>query len=156
MNDYATFAASRTQIVAEGEFKGWTFYDDGGFETNAGPFFYREEPDGNMRCAFRVGKKHVRDTGIVHGGCLVAFADFCAGVIPVPVKQGGDSVTVTLGCEFLDAASEGDLIVGTGEITRAGRSMVFVRGQLTTGERKLLTFSGTLKRLKPKSAQPAA
>ncbi|RXH41717.1 PaaI family thioesterase [Bradyrhizobium zhanjiangense] len=156
MNDYAKLAASRTHIVTEGEFKGWKFYDDEGFEVNAGPFFYRQESDGSMRCAFRVGKKHVRDTGIVHGGCLVAFADFCAGVLPLPVKQGGDSVTITLGCEFLDAAGEGDLIVGTGEITRAGRSMIFVRGQLTSGDRKLLTFSSTLKRLKPKSGQPSA
>jgi len=31
---------------------------------------------------------------------------------------------------------------------RAGGSMIFLRGLLTSGERKLFTFSGTIKRVK--------
>jgi acyl-coenzyme A thioesterase PaaI-like protein len=62
----------------------------------------------------------------------------------------GPGVTVGFGCEFLDAAREGELIEGTGEVTRAGGSLIFLRGQLTSGERRLLTFSGTIKRVKRK------
>ena len=42
-----------------------------------------------------------------------------------------------------------------GEITRAGGSLIFLRGVLRSGERSLFTFSGTIKRVKRK-APPAA
>jgi acyl-coenzyme A thioesterase PaaI-like protein len=63
-------------------------------------------------------------------------------------------VTVAFACEFLDAAREGELIEGTGTITRAGGSLIFLRGQLRSGERLVFTFSGTIKRVKRKT--PAA
>ena len=71
-----------------------------------------------------------------------------------PVLQG-PGVTVSFSCEFLDAAHEGDLIEASGEITRAGGSLIFLRGTLLSGERKLFTFSGTIKRVKWKKP-PAA
>ena len=57
-------------------------------------------------------------------------------------------MTVSFACEFLDAAHEGDLIEASGEITRAGGSLIFLRGMLNCGERKLFSFSGTIKRVK--------
>ena len=65
-------------------------------------------------------------------------------------------MTVSFACEFLDAAREGELVEGTGEIMRAGASMVFLRGLLKSGERPLFTFSGTLKRLKFRSPPVAS
>ena len=59
---------------------------------------------------------------------------------------------MSFACEFLDAAREGELVEGTGEITRAGGSLIFLRGQLRSGERTLFTFSGTIKRVKRKTA----
>jgi acyl-coenzyme A thioesterase PaaI-like protein len=72
-----------------------------------------------------------------------------------PVLEGA-GVTVSFACEFLDAAREGELVEGTGEIMRAGASMVFLRGLLKSGERPLFTFSGTLKRLKFRSPPVAS
>ncbi len=66
----------------------------------------------------------------------------------------GPGVTVSFACEFLDAAREGELVEGTGEIMRAGGSMIFLRGLLKSGDRPLFTFSGTIKRLKRRT--PAA
>ena len=57
-------------------------------------------------------------------------------------------MTVSFGCEFLDGAREGELVEGTGEIMRAGGSMIFLRGVLKSGERSLFTFSATIKRVK--------
>jgi hypothetical protein len=34
------------------------------------------------------------------------------------------------------------------EITRAGGSLIFLRGELKSGERVVFTFSGTIKRVK--------
>jgi acyl-coenzyme A thioesterase PaaI-like protein len=59
-------------------------------------------------------------------------------------------VTVSFACEFLDAAREGELVEGRGEITRAGGSLIFLRGTLKSGERTLFTYSGTIKRVRSK------
>ena len=109
--------------------------------------WHRIEDDGSVRCAFRVEKKHLNGSGNVHGGCFMAFADYCLFAIAAPVLDG-PGVTVSFGCEFLDAAHAGELVEGTGEITRAGGSMIFLRGLLKSAERPLFTFSGTIKRVK--------
>src|SRR5438552_5004722 len=113
---------------------------------------------GRIHCAFRVEDKHLNGMRNVHGGCFMAFADYCLFAFAAPVLQG-PGVTVSFSCEFLDAAREGELIEGSGEITRAGGSLIFLRGLLTSAERSLFTFSGTIKRVKrrmPPSADAVA
>ena len=142
-------------VGTDGEFAGWRTWSRDNFETHAGPFWHRMEDDGRIRCAFRVGTRHLNGSGNVHGGCFMTFADYCLFAIAGPLLNG-PGVTVGFNCEFLDAAREGELIEGTGEVTRAGGSLIFLRGQLTSGERTLFTFSGTIKRVKRKPPAAAA
>jgi len=141
-------------VCTEGEFAGWRTWGRDNFETHNGPFWHRMEDDGRMRCAFRVQKKHLNGAGNVHGGCFMSFADYCLFATAAPVLDG-PGVTVSFACDFLDAAHEGELVEGTGEITRAGGSLIFVRGQLTSGTRTVFTFSGTIKRVKRKTMTEA-
>ena len=141
-------------VETEGEFRGWRTWSRDNFETHNGPFYHRMEDDGRIRCAFRVAKKHLNGANNVHGGCFMSFADYSLFAIAGPVLQG-PGVTVAFSCEFLDAARDGELVEGTGEVTRAGGSLIFLRGVLRSGERALFTFSGTIKRVKRK-APPAA
>jgi uncharacterized protein (TIGR00369 family) len=134
-------------VGTEGEFAGWRTWSRDNFETHNGPFWHRMEDDGQIRCAFRVEKKHLNGMSNVHGGAFMAFADYCLFAMAAPVLQG-PGVTVSFACEFLDAAREGELVEGSGEIMRAGGSMIFLRGLLKSAERPLLTFSGTIKRVK--------
>ena len=134
-------------VAAEGEFKGWRTWSRDSFESNNGPFWHKIEDDGRVRCAFRVEKKHLNGMSNVHGGCYMTFADYCLFAIAAPVLDG-PGVTISFGCEFLDAAREGELIECDGEMTRAGGSLIFLRGILRAGERKLFSFSGTIKRVK--------
>lgn len=143
-------------VATEGEFKGWQTWIRDSFENHIGPFWHRLEADGSVRCAFRVEKKHLNGSGNIHGGCFMAFADYCLFAIGRNALNGR-GVTVNFACEFLDAGHEGELIECTGEVTRAGGSLIFLRGQMTSGERRLFTFSGTIKRAKRKSLpQPNA
>ncbi|ABE38986.1 thioesterase superfamily [Rhodopseudomonas palustris BisB5] len=139
------------QIATEGEFAGWRTWTRDTFESNSGPFWHRIEDDGQVRCAFRVEKKHLNGMNAVHGGCFMTFADYCLFAIASRELQG-PGVTVAFGAEFLDAAYEGELIESTGEVTRAGGSLIFVRGILKCAARPLFTFSGTIKRVKRKVA----
>ena len=138
-------------VGMEGEFKGWRTWNSDNFETHSGPFWHRIDDNGVIRCAFRVESKHLNGMGNVHGGAFMAFADYCLFAIASPVLQG-PGVTVSFACEFLDAAREGELVEGSGEITRAGGSLIFLRGILKSGERSLFTFSGTIKRVKRRIA----
>jgi len=158
VDDLAKSAFSKRpdlHVGTEGEFAGWRTWSRDNFETHSGPFWHRLEDDGTIRCAFRVDKKHLNGAGNVHGGCLMAFADYCLFGISGPILHG-PGVTVAFSCEFLDAAREGELIEGTGTITRAGGSLIFLRGQLKSGERLVFTFSGTIKRVKRKTASAEA
>ena len=134
-------------VETEGEFKGWRTWTRDSFETHNGPFL---APDGRKRpSAMRVpGREEApQRQRNVHGGCFMSFADYCLFAIASPVLQG-PGVTVSFSCEFLDAAHEGELVECEGEITRAGGSLIFLRGVLKSGERSLFTFSGTIKRVK--------
>ena len=113
------------------------------------------EDDGSITCAFRVENKHLNGMRNVHCGAFMAFADSCLFAMAAPVLQG-PGVTVSFACEFLDAAREGELVEGSGEIMRAGGSMIFLRGLLKSAERPLFTFSGTIKRIKWRAAPPAS
>ena len=140
-------------VETEGEFKGWRTWRRDSFETHNGPFWHRIDEDGRVRCAFRVEAKHLNGMRNVHGGAFMAFADYCLFALASSELQG-PGVTVAFCCEFLDAAQEGELIECDGEVTRAGGSLIFLRGLLKSGDRSLFTFSGTIKRVKRKS-QPA-
>jgi uncharacterized protein (TIGR00369 family) len=142
-------------VAADGEFKGWRTWIRDSFESHIGPFWHRIEDDGHVRCAFRVEKKHLNGAKNVHGGCYMAFADYSLFAIATHVLNG-PAVTVNFACEFLDAAREGELVECTGEVTRAGGSLIFLRGKMMSGERPLFTFSGTIKRVKRKTPQPNA
>ena len=134
-------------VGTEGEFADWRTWSRDNFETNNGPFWHRMEDDGRIRSAFRVEKKHLNGAGNVHGGCFMAFADYCLFATASPVLQG-PGVTVSFACEFIDAVRVGELIEGLAEITRAGGSLIFLRGELKSGARIVFTFSGTIKRIK--------
>jgi acyl-coenzyme A thioesterase PaaI-like protein len=142
-------------VATEGEFKGWATWSRDSFESNNGPFWHRIDDDGRVRCAFRVEQKHLNGMRNVHGGCFMTFADYCLFAFAARELRG-PGVTVSFACEFLNAAHEGDLIEATGESTRAGGSLIFLRGMLSCGERKLFSFSGTIKRVKRRAPAVAA
>ncbi|WP_439366130.1 PaaI family thioesterase [Bradyrhizobium sp. DASA03005] len=132
--------------ATEGEFKGWRTWTFDSFLNQSGPFWHRVEADRTVRCAFRAQKKHLNGHGNVHGGCFMTFVDYSVFAIAGLVLDG-PGVTVSLSSEFLDVARENELIEATGQVTRAGGSLIFVRGELKSSERLVLTFSATIKRV---------
>jgi uncharacterized protein (TIGR00369 family) len=136
------------KLVAEGEWAGWGRYDTDPFENLAGPFYARREPGGPMVCAFRAEAKHMNGGGFMHGGCMATFADYAIFMLADKELEGSGSVTASLTTEFLDGAREGDLVEATGEVTKAGASLVFVRGVARVGERPILSFSAIIKKIR--------
>lgn len=134
--------------ITEGEWAGWKIWSSDPFELLAGPFYSRREESGAMVCAFRAEAKHMNGGGFMHGGCLMTFADYALFCIATDHLQDGGSVTASLNGEFIDAARAGEIIEARGEVVRAGGSLVFIRGLVSTGGRPLLNFSAIIKKVR--------
>lgn len=140
----------KPDLVTDGEFKGWLTWAGEAFEhETAGPFYFKTDEQGVV-AAFRAQAKHMNQGSVVHGGCLMTFADFALFAIAnKTLGEGGYGLTVAFTCEFLSGAKEGQLLEARGDVLRAGGSLIFVRGLVTADGVPSLNFSGTIKRLKP-------
>jgi len=144
--------AGGTKAITEGEWAGWRNWGADAFEDMTGPFVYRVEETGKVRCAFKAEKKHMNGGGFMHGGCVMTFADFSLFVIARDVIDGSRTVTATFNGELVGTAHEGDLVECAGEVVKAGRSMVFVRGLITCAGEPVMSFSSVLKKMGPRAA----
>jgi len=133
--------------ITEGEWAGWRYWQGDPFETQSGPFYWRDEPDGTVRCAFRAERKHMNGGGFMHGGCMMTFADFALFSIASKELREQHGVTLSLGGEYIGPAHEGDLVECTGEVLKAGKSTIFVRGLIFTGDNPMMSFSGVIKKV---------
>ncbi|MEM7059482.1 MAG: PaaI family thioesterase [Pseudomonadota bacterium] len=128
---------------------GYTIYDpDDPFETYTGPFWWSRLDDGTDHVILRAAERHCNTHGIVHGGLLMTMIDL-ALVATAKTEPDDRFVTVSLNSEFVASGRKGDLIEARGTLTRRGRSLSFVQGQVTSGDRVLLTASAVMKPIGP-------
>ena len=147
----ATFCLAALPTVAHGrpaepiDFN--RLYDpDDPFEMQTGPFYWRLRDDGRHHFVLRAEARHCNRQGIVHGGLMVTMIDLALAATAKEALQDR-YVTISLNSEFVAAGNVGDLIEASGELVRRTHSMAFVRGQVSSDDRILLTSSGVFKRL---------
>lgn len=135
-------------LLTEGKFAGWLTWGQGNdpYETAIGPFCFKVEGE-RVRCGFEPRREHLNGGGTIHGGALMSFADFAFFAIAHNALAGAQAVTVTCNSEFLGPGRLGEIVEAEGQVLRAARSLIFVRGIITQGARPLLAFSGTLKKI---------
>lgn len=115
------------------------------FSSHAGPFYFRE--DGPVPgVGFFSEPHHANLGGVIHGGALMTLADMALFDIFFRAEGQSKAVTVTMNAEFIGPGPIGEFIEASGEVIRAGKSLVFVRGLVSAKGAPLLSFSGTLKR----------
>jgi acyl-coenzyme A thioesterase PaaI-like protein len=142
--------SSKLTVVTEGEWAGWNYYPGGDpFEDLAGPFYCRIDESGQRICAFRAETKHMNGGMFMHGGCVMTFADFSLFWLAREAIEGQSSVTATFNAELVGTCGVGDLVECRGEVVKAGRSMVFLRGLIvnaSAGGAPMMSFSSVLKK----------
>lgn len=142
---------SKTPSARLAGYQGWEGTDP--FEDHAGPYFYRRTETGEIRCAFEATPTHCNGGGFLHGGALMTFADYTLFAFATDILEG-PCVTVSFSAEFTAAGRAGEVIEARGEVVQNTGSMVFLRGQVFTGEgeaeRILLNYSGIVKRVRRK------
>jgi acyl-coenzyme A thioesterase PaaI-like protein len=116
-------------------------------ETHVGPFLRRDTAEG-VTIGLRVEPHHCNEHGTLHGGVQMAMADYTVGTTARFGMGEEGTMSVSFDAAFVDAGQLGDWVEGRAEIVRRTGSMVFVKGQLTVGERTLLSFSSIVKRLR--------
>ena len=132
------------QLVRD-DYQVWGDHDP--YEALIGPFYMKDNGDGTYRSAFYSEERHVNSSGALHGGLLMSFADYSLFAIAKD-KLEGPCVTVGFNSEFIGAVGAGHLIESTGEVLRATRSLLFVRGTIFSDDQTLMSFSGVLKRVR--------
>lgn len=119
-------------------------------EDHLGPFYYRKTDDG-LVMGFRAETKNCNGIGTVHGGVLMAFADYAVTMLALSgVKE--NCTTISFSSDFISAARDGDWVEASGEVVRRTGSMTFVSGRLSVGDNVVLTFQTVVKRLKKPDA----
>lgn len=129
----------------------YTLYPiSGGFKEITGPLFVKERDDGRV-FGFRAGIEHTNPDGALHGGYLMTVMDDILSIVILDrLERRSHVATVSLNCDFLSPARPGDWVHGSGEITRLGQTLVFVRGALSVGRKGILTASGMWKIFGPR------
>lgn len=120
------------------------------FARHNGPLYQKELPENGFVRAFRVLERHTNSGGICHGGMLVSFADMVLGHMCRRV-QGRAGATVQLSTSFLAPARLGDWVEGRGTLLRQTRSLLFLRAEVTVGDRLILTADGVFHVNMPKA-----
>ena len=114
-------------------------------EDYIGPFFFHI--DGmTPHTAFRIQEHNCNAHDSVHGGVLMAFAEYTLGI---GANMGESESVATVSCsnEFVAPAYRGDLLEGECVVVRKGKSLVFTRCELRVGDKPILNSSGVIKRI---------
>jgi len=96
--------------------------------------------------------EHLNPNGTVHGGVLLTLLDFTLGVSAERALGGGSGrhpATISLTTQFIGAADGRSLLRGTAEVLRQTRSLSFMEGRITSGDRLVATAAAVFKNPPP-------
>jgi acyl-coenzyme A thioesterase PaaI-like protein len=125
---------------------GWEAYPAEGFVSLVGPFWMKKDGD-SYRYAFVAEHKHHNRRGVVQGGMIMTFADRSLGMTAWYANEKKPQATVHLDVHFIDAVQIGEFVEMKARVVRRTRSLIFMSGELTVGERTVATANGVWKSL---------
>jgi len=123
---------------------GWKAMPARDYPALIGPFMARPFEAG-WEYGFLPEARHLNIGGVVHGGMLMSFMDDVLGMTVWEAANRQPVTTVQLNHHFIAPGKLGELVIGRGEVLRATRTVVFIRGTLTSGGRVLVHADGVWK-----------
>ena len=139
-------------LIKDGPDQGWLKWEQddshkGRFAQSAlNPIIWREE-GAQVRAKMASGVEHTNNGGVLHGGFLMSFADMALFAIAYKALETTYAVTVTCNFEFLGAGEPGVDVEAVGEVIKETGKTIFVRAVAYQGDRAVLNFSGTLRKI---------
>jgi acyl-coenzyme A thioesterase PaaI-like protein len=130
---------SRIEVPA-----GWVLRPGKAFNSHVGPFYQREGGDA-LRCAFITDERHGNKRGVTHGGMVATAFDVALGNASWDAAGQKPCATVQLNIHYVGALKLHEFTEIAVEVVRATRSLVFLRGVMSVGERVIATADGVWK-----------
>ena len=96
----------------------------------------------------KVKKTHLNKAGITHGGFLCTIIDAGAGTSAHKSTGNKPCVTISLDVKFIGPSNLGDEIIGTVDIMKITKSMVFLSCKLKSKNKIIATALGIWKILR--------
>lgn len=114
------------------------------FEAYVGPLFEREE-EGERLFGFVVDERHVNESGTVHEGMMLTFADAFLGGAAHRGADNRSCVTLSLQASFLRGPRIGDFVECRTKLERKTRAIIFVSGRFSVGDEDAMTATSLWK-----------
>lgn len=113
-----------------------------------------DEDSGNAKCRLRMfpERKHENLQGIVHGAVTLSLIDISMFTTMHTIGSGdaGPSVTLELSTQFVGAGDPARPLDAVNEIVRETGKLVFVRGKVVQGDDIVASYSGIVRKMKPR------
>ncbi len=123
---------------------GWVVRPGKAFNTHVGPFYQREDGDAR-RSGFVTDERHGNKRDVTHGGMIATAFDVAMGNASWDAAKEQRCATIQLNITYLGALTLHEFAEIEVEVTRATRSLVFVRAVMTAGGRPIATADGVWK-----------
>jgi uncharacterized protein (TIGR00369 family) len=138
-------------LQKDGPFAGWMHWENeanGRFsDTAIGPFYFRDEANGFVRCRLQTGHRHTNNVNFIHGGMMMGFADMAYFAICWRRLEEVMAVTLTSTFEFMGAAKPGDMLDAVGEVVRETGKLIFVYIRIEQNGEVVATSTATLRKI---------
>jgi uncharacterized protein (TIGR00369 family) len=121
--------------------QGWRLLRGGAMPAGIGMPWAKRSEDG-WRYGMLTTPEHVNPQGVLHGGIIMTFADHGLSLLAWEAAKRAPCTTIQLNTHFLDAVEPGQFVELRGEVTRATKGLVFVRGVMTVGDRDVAAVDG--------------
>ena len=116
-----------------------------GFMKHNGGILFRNISKNEYEFKSIINKNHLNVAGITHGGYLAALIDAGAGTAAHRVSNNSPCVTISLELKFISASKVGDEIIGTVNILKKTKTLVFLNCELKSNKNILASASGVYK-----------
>jgi len=131
----------------------WGDFTRGSFAAATGRLLFKPDGPGRAMCRMFPTEAHQNMGGSLHGGAVMSFIDMalfaggrCAGMAE------GHYVTLDLTTHFIARGRPGVPLDAHVELVKQTRSHAFLQGVVKQGSEPCYSFTGTLKRIRDRSA----
>ena len=123
-----------------------------GFMKHNGGLMFRNVSENRFEFKSKINEKNLNAAGITHGGYIAAIIDAGAGTAAHRVSGKAPCVTISLELKFISASREGDEIIGSVNILKKTKTLIFLFCELKCDNKIITSASGVWKILKIKSS----
>ncbi len=117
-----------------------------GFMKHNGGMEFRKITETEYQYRVTVQEYHLNPGGITHGGFIMSLMDSGMGTAAHrALGKNARAATISFDVKFIAASTTGETLLGTARVLRKTRSLVFMHGELRSGQRLIATAEGIWK-----------